>query len=145
MLLAAVALGGCSREAREIGPAPPQIGPQGNADLRITLYQDNVYQVSQGGRYFDWYGCAACHGENAPGVRNLTDDTWRYGSGFAQVYAAIASRHGRLAYAQRVPTEQLWQLAAFTRDLSQHTPEKRRRQTIDQQAEPQAAHWQGPL
>ena len=134
----------CSREARQIGPTPPQTRPVGNNDPRIPAYQDNVYQVSQGGRYFAWYGCSGCHTENAKGVLNLADSDWRHGFGFVNVYDAIASRHGRLAYDRRVPVEQLWQITAYVRDLSSHYPEKRRRLSLDQQAEPVGNSWQGP-
>lgn len=142
---AALCLAGCQREAREIGPSLPQTAPRGSADPRIGYYQDNVYQVSQGGRYFAWYGCAACHRDGAPGVRDLADGRWRYGGGFDQVYASVAHRHGALRYAARVPVEPLWQLTAYTRDLSRHTPEKRRRLSVEQVGEPQGRSWSGPV
>lgn len=141
----ALLLAGCQREARDIGPSLPQTSPRGAADPRIGYYQDNVYQIAQGGRYFSWYGCAACHGEDALGVRDLGDGRWRYGGSFNQVFASIVRRHGSLDYATRVPPEQLWQLAAYVRDLPQHTPEKRRRLSVDQVGEPQGQHWSGPV
>ena len=143
--LIALALCGCSQEARDIGPSVPQTPPRSAEDPRIRYFQGNVYQVSQGGRYFSWYGCAACHGENAPGFRNLSDDRWRSGGGFDRVYGAIAVRHGDLRYGIRVPAEQLWQITAYVRDLPLHTPEKRRRIAIDQSGEAQADSWAGPV
>jgi len=141
---AALLATGCSREAREIGVTPPQRPPVGDEDPRIPAYQDNLYQVSEGGRYFAWYGCSGCHSETPNNVVNLADSQWRYGFGFAQVYGAIAARHGRFAYGKRVPVEQLWQLTAYVRDLSSHFPEKRRRVNADQKAEPVGGTWQGP-
>jgi cytochrome c oxidase cbb3-type subunit III len=141
----ALLLAGCQREARDIGPSLPQTAPRGADDLRIGYYQDNVYQVAQGARYFSWYGCAACHGEGASGVRDLGDGRWRHGGSFDQVFASIAERHGDLSYAARVPPEQLWQLAAYVRDLPQHTPEKRRRLSVDQVGEAQGRTWSGPV
>jgi hypothetical protein len=41
--------------------------------------------------------------------------------------------------AARVPVEQLWQITAYVRDLSSHYPEKRRRLSLDQKAEPQGS------
>lgn len=144
LLLAFACLAACSKEARDIGPSLPQTPPLGNGDPRIAAYQDNVYQVSQGGRYFSWYGCMGCHADDAPGARNLPDGRWRHGGGFAQVFTSIAKGHGGLDYGARIPTEQLWQLTAYVRDLPTHTPEKRRRLAVDQQAEPQGSTWSGP-
>lgn len=141
----ALVLAGCQREARDIGPSLPQTSPNGATDPRIGYYQDNIYQVAQGGRYFSWYGCAACHGEGLSGVRNLSDSLWRHGGRFDQVYASIARRHGGLNYAARVPPEQLWQMAAYVRDLPLHTLQKRRRLTVDQAGEPQGRNWSGPV
>ncbi|SFR75862.1 hypothetical protein [Sphingomonas jatrophae] len=142
-LLVAV-LGGCSSEARQLGPTAPQTRPISNADPRIPAYQANVYQVAQGGRYFGWYGCGGCHAEGATGVLNLGDTQWKHGDGFADLFTAIADRHGRLAYDRRVPVEVLWQLTAFVRDLPAHKAEKRMRTARDQKAEPQGATWSGP-
>lgn len=135
---------GCSNEAREIGPTVPQTAPIGERDPRIAYYQDNFGQVAQGGRYFRYYGCAGCHDDGAPGARDLTDGRWKRGGGFAAVFTSIAHGHGERAYATRIPVEPLWQLTAYVRDLQRHTPEKRRRQALDQQAEPRGAAWWGP-
>ncbi len=141
---ALLALCACSNEARQVGPTPPQTLPAGDNDPRIAQYQANLNQVSQGGRYFAWYGCSRCHTESADKVLNLADSDWRYGFGFAHVYDAITARHGRLDYGRRIPVEQLWQITAYVRDLSSHTPEKRRRVALDQRAEPVGDNWQGP-
>jgi mono/diheme cytochrome c family protein len=144
LIAAAFGTGGCSKEARDIGPAVPQTRPASASDPRISLYQDNFYQVAQGGRYFAWYSCQGCHGEQAEGVRNLTDGRWRNGGNFDQLFASIADRHGGLAYGARMPVEILWQITAFVADQPLHTPEKRHRQAVDQQAEPVGARWSGP-
>lgn len=127
-----------------MGPAMPQTPPVGDADPRVSRYQVNAYQVSQGARYFSWYGCVGCHSAKAQGVLDLADRRSRSGGGFAHVFAAIADRHGRLHYRANIPTEQLWQLTAYVRDLPEHTPEKRRRTAIDQKAEARGAQWSGP-
>jgi mono/diheme cytochrome c family protein len=144
-LLAAIVLCGCTQEARDIGASAPQTPPRSAEDPRVAYYQSNVYQVSQGGRYFSWYGCGACHAEGAPGFRNLSDGRWRSGGGFDRVYRPIAQRHGDLRFGARVPAEQLWQITAYVRDLPLHTPEKRRRLAIDQTSEAQANDWTGPI
>jgi cytochrome c oxidase cbb3-type subunit III len=143
-LLGCVALSGCRQEARTVGPSVPQTPPGSDDDPRIAAFQGNLYQVAQGGRYFNWYGCSGCHTDAAPGVLNLPDSRWRHGSGFAQVYAAVVDRHGALDFRGRIPTEQLWQLTAYVRDLPKHTPEKRRRLEADQKGEPVGPAWSGP-
>ncbi|MGN7161266.1 c-type cytochrome [Sphingomonas sp. SAFR-052] len=143
-LLIAAALSGCSGEARTVAPTVPQTPPRSDGDARIGAYQGNAYQIAQGGRYFGWYGCSACHGEGIDPVRNLADGRWRHGAGFAAVYRAIAMGHGG-RFGRTIPPEQLWQITAYIRDLPTHTPEKRRRSAADQSAEPQGAVWRGPL
>lgn len=144
IVLLAACLCGCNKEARDLGPSLPQTRPAAGNDPRIPAYQGNAYQVAQGGRYFAWYGCSGCHTDSARGTLNLADGAWRGGSGFAQVFGAIADRHGRLRYGARIPVEQLWQLTAYVRDLPRHPPEKRRRLALDQRAEPQGSAWPGP-
>ena len=113
----------------------------------MAAYERNVYQVAQGGRYFTWYGCGECHGGNARGTLNLGDTAWAHGGNLDQVFSYIAHGHrGALApYGDRIPAEQLWQITAYVRNLPQLQPEKRRRQDLDQIAEPQGERWTGPL
>jgi len=143
-LLILTALAACSNEAREVGPSLPQTPPVGNMDPRIAAYRANLYQVSQGGRYFTWYGCSSCHGDGAPGAANLADGRWQHGGGFADVYRAIAAHRPEPSYAGTIPVEQLWQVTAYVRDLPTHYPEKRRRVSLDQKGEPQGSRWSGP-
>jgi cytochrome c oxidase cbb3-type subunit 3 len=144
LIVIAALLSGCSKEARELGPTVPETPPAGDADPRIAFYQDNLYQVSQGQRYFSWYGCSACHNETSTGYAMLADGRWRYGGGFGHVFAAITERHGRFGYGARIPVEQLWQITAYVRDLPMHDPEKRRRVALDERSEPEGATWKGP-
>jgi mono/diheme cytochrome c family protein len=138
-------LGACSKEARTLAPDVPQTPPHGAADPRIATYQDTIYQVAQGGRYFTWAGCGVCHAAGATGARNLGDGRWRHGGGFDQVYASIADRHSGRRYAETIPVEQLWQITAYVRDLSKIPIEKRRRADRDQQGEPQGSTWTASL
>lgn len=137
-----LALTGCAKESRSLGPTPPQTAPRGAADARIRDYEGNAYQVSQGGTYFSSYGCTGCHQTDAPDLRGAKLPT---GGSFDRIYRAIAQGHGGLGYGARVPVEQLWQLTAFVADLPSHTPDKRHRQSVDQAGEPQGAAWPGPL
>ncbi|WP_137787807.1 c-type cytochrome [Sphingomonas sp. 3P27F8] len=143
-VLAAVAA--CSAEKRPAAPSQPQTPPTGPEDPRISAYENNSYQLSQGGRYFAWYGCSACHAQRGGGGRDLADKKWVYGGEFDQVYRTIAG-HGGLTVkpGQSIPPEQLWQLSAYVRSLNQIDPAKRRRQDLDQAGEPQADNWSGPV
>ncbi|HEU4958928.1 MAG TPA: cytochrome c [Sphingomonas sp.] len=140
MVLLAI-LAACSREARTLGPGLPQTPPKGPGDPRIAFYQGNVYQISQGGRYFSWYGCGGCHGETAPGPLKLSDGGWTRGGEFDQVYRSIAGH----AAGPRIPTQQLWQITAYVRDLHAHTPAKLRRQNLDEKGEPTGDSWSGSV
>lgn len=145
--LIAAGQAGCDAEKRSLGPTPPASSPVSRADPRTPRFQDNAYQISTGGRLFAWYGCQGCHGEQAKGPANLADDVWAHGSDIASVYASIAQGRpdGMPAYAKRVPPEQIWQLAAFVRDLHKIPDVKRRRQDLDEAGEPQGASWSGAV
>jgi cytochrome c oxidase cbb3-type subunit 3 len=140
IVMIAQALAGCSSEKRAIGPALPQIRPTGPSDPRIALFETNVYQVSQGSRYFTWYGCGECHQRGVTGAPDLAAGRWIHGGRFNDVYASIAD--GRGAQMHRfgaiIPGEQLWQLTAYVRSLPGTDPAKLRRQTIDMAGEPYA-------
>ena len=146
-VLSALALAGCSAESHSVGADLPQTEPTGAQDPRAARYERNAYQVAQGGRYFTWYGCGACHGSDASGPLNLNDKVWAHGSDLDQVYRYIARGHGgALArYGERIPPEQRWQITAYVRTLPQLKPEKRRRQDVDQVGEAQGDNWTGPV
>ncbi len=146
VVLCAVALpgllAGCGKERRLLDPDQPITAPTSSTDPRLPAFHGNALQVSQGGRYFTWYGCGGCHGGDAQGPRDLADMRWRRGSGVDQVYASIAA-HGKLG--ARIPPEQLWQLAAYVAQLPGLDPAYRRRQDADQRGEAEGATWRGPL
>jgi mono/diheme cytochrome c family protein len=140
-------LSACGQEARVVEAEVAQTAPRGPDDPRAPYYEGNVYQVAQGGRYFTWYGCGACHGRDAAGPADLADGLWRYGGALDQVYAFIAQGqpHGEGPYAPRIAAEQLWQITAYVRSLEQLPPERRRRQDLDLAGEPEGRRWSGPL
>jgi len=142
LITATLPLSACSREARVIDPDQPVTTPVGASDPRQGQFADNLFQVAQGGRYFAWYGCGACHDAQARGALDLADAKSKAGGSIDRLYGAIAA-HGPLG--ARIPTEQLWQLAAYVRQLPELDPALRRRQDLDQAAEPQAHQWSGPL
>ncbi len=139
---ALLVLAACSNEKRVLDADQPVTDPVGAHDPRTAQFQDNAYQVAQGGRYFTWYGCGGCHGNGAQGVNNLADNQWRHGGSADRVYASIAA-HGRLGAG--IPAEQRWQLAAYVHQLPSLDPAYRRRQDNDQLGEPQGSNWSGPI
>ncbi|MEO7691427.1 MAG: cytochrome c [Sphingomonas sp.] len=146
LLLSCTLLAACSAEKRTTGPSQPQTAPNGPSDPRIAQVEASFDKISQGGRYFAWYGCSACHAQGAPGARALDDPSWRHGGGFDQVYSAIVRHPGiSPSYGIRIPTEQIWQITAYVRSLPTLEADRRRRQDFDQKGEPQAGTWSGPV
>lgn len=141
-LILLLLLAACSKEKRVLDADQPVTDPIGPQDPRTRQFQDNAFQVAQGGRYFAWYGCSNCHGDGARGPLDLAAGRWRHGSTPDRVYAAI-SGHGALG--ARIQPEQRWQLAAYVQQLPKLDPAYRRRQDTDQVGEPQASHWTGSI
>ena len=143
---AVCALVACSAEQRPLVTEQPVTPPVAETeDPRVPLYQDNRYQVSQGGRYFVWYGCDRCHGDGVPGAVDLADRLRRNGDRFADVYRYIGHGHAARAYDDAIPVEQLWQITAYVRALPELRAEMRRREAVDLTGEPSGNTWSGPL
>jgi cytochrome c oxidase cbb3-type subunit 3 len=147
VLLLVLWLSACTAEQRSTGPEPPQTPPNGPLDARVAYYENNASQLSQGGRYFSWYGCNTCHVDGVQGPLDLNDGRFRRGGNFDQVYAAIADAHTAMkpSYRDLIPTAQLWQITAFVRSLPSLPAAKRKRQDVDQVGEPQFEQWTGPV
>jgi len=147
VLLSSCALvAACGAEKRTTGPGQPQTAPNGPSDPRIAPIEANFSRLSDGGRYFTWYGCSSCHAQGAAGVRKLDDTGWRHGGGFDQVYQSIAAHPSvSPSYGARIPSEQLWDITAYVRSLPSLEADRRRRQDFDQHGEAQANSWSGPV
>ena len=139
ILIAAYALAGCQREARESRSKPlpesapavsvsqlyPGQPPPPSHDPRGKSYEENAYHISQGGRLFRWYNCNGCHANGGGGMGPpLMDDQWRYGGEMDQIFASIAQGrpNGMPSFGSKVPPDQIWQLAAYVRTLSGQAP-----------------------
>jgi mono/diheme cytochrome c family protein len=147
IFLTAASLAACSAERRPAGPDQPQTPPNGPADPRATAFETNKYQLGQGGRYFTWYGCGACHGRGATGALDLADDRWLRGGTFDRVYQAIADGHPGItpSFGARIPPHQLWQVTAYVRSLKDLPAAQRRRQDLDAAGEAEGSNWAGPI
>lgn len=133
-------LAACSAEKRIVDADQPVTAPARPGDPQAARFEGNAFQISQGGRYFAWYGCGTCHGTGVKGPADLSDPMRR--DRLIAIYAKIQS-HGTVT--ARIPVEQRWQLAAFVRQLPATDREYRRRQDLDQVGEPQGSSWQGPV
>jgi cytochrome c oxidase cbb3-type subunit 3 len=137
--LAALALTACQRESREPRGAPlPETSPKVTVtdlypgqpspptpDPRGKSYEGNAYHVSQGSRLFRWYNCNGCHANGGGGMGPpLMDDQWRYGGSIDQIYSTIAQGrpNGMPSFGAKVPSSQIWELAAYVRSLSGNAP-----------------------
>jgi len=83
-------------------------------------WQTNAYELSQGKRLYGWFNCNGCHadGGGASGPA-LMDGWWRYGPDPVSIYLSIhGGRPGGMpAYADRLTTEQIWQLTGYLQAL----------------------------
>jgi cytochrome c oxidase cbb3-type subunit 3 len=134
-----VALLGCDREERRFtdasAPTPPAyatvsldtLQPGVPApDFDVASRSDrNAYDISEGKRLFSQWNCAGCHSHGGGGMGPpLMDSEWVYGSDPENIVATIVEGrpNGMPSFRNRIPAQQLWQLAAYVRSLSGLTP-----------------------
>jgi cytochrome c oxidase cbb3-type subunit 3 len=89
------------------------------------MYEGNAYHIAQGGRLFRWYNCTGCHAAGGGAIGPaLMDDTWRYGGRIDQIYSTIMQGrpNGMPSFRDKIPPQQVWQLAAYVRALSGNVP-----------------------
>jgi cytochrome c oxidase cbb3-type subunit III len=144
LTLAATSLAACWREDREFvvpdaaDAAPPtnSMSPLvgGRAALQFREQQErrfgaNAFHVSEGKRLYDGFNCTGCHAHGGGDIGPpLMDDQWIYGGEIDQIYLTIAEGRpeGMPAFAGRVTSQQIWQLAAYVRTMSGHGPKPAR-------------------
>lgn len=132
-------LAACQREERRFREAAPGATPSGTVRLsvlqpgepRVTPrhvasgYDENSYALQEGQRLFGWYNCAGCHANGGGGMGPpLIDDKWIYGSAPENIYETIVQGrpNGMPSFGGRIPSYQIWQIAAYVRSLSGLTP-----------------------
>jgi cytochrome c oxidase cbb3-type subunit 3 len=147
VFLAACALLGlaaCERERREFSTPAPTQGPptqtalspfpggQVDAGYRAQqqrTYGDNAFQISQGQTLYRAFNCYGCHAWGGGDIGPpLMDEKWIYGGEIDQIYLSIAQgrANGMPAFAGRIESEQMWQIAAFVRSMSGAAPKAAR-------------------
>lgn len=140
VLFAVLSLTACKREMRDLRSDPPeaaaldQVRPMenriGGAAPRIIYalgqpYEGNAYQLNQGKRLYDWFGCKGCHAQGGGVIGPaLMDGWWRYGSDPVSIYLSLRDGrpNGMPAFGQRMTTDQMWQLTGYIRSLGSYRP-----------------------
>jgi cytochrome c oxidase cbb3-type subunit 3 len=90
-------------------------------DPRAAAYYNNADAVNNGKHLFQLYNCSGCHSNGGGGMGpSLMDDEWIYGSRLEQIHQTLVEGrpNGMPAWGDKVPDDQLWQLAAYVRSLS---------------------------
>jgi cytochrome c oxidase cbb3-type subunit 3 len=144
MLASFLILAACHRENRYLvapehsDAAPAQTSMSsivaGTRSAQFTAqqrreYEGNAYHVSEGKRLFTWFNCTGCHANGGGGSGPaLMDDRWIYGGEIDQIYLTIVQGrpNGMPAFGGKIPSQQVWQLAAYVRSMGGHGPKSAR-------------------
>jgi cytochrome c oxidase cbb3-type subunit 3 len=136
LTLAALVLGACKREARNLRPEPARLaifhdaarqsdlqpgGAQTQPDVE-NPYHDNAVAISEGQRLYDWYNCSGCHFKGGGGIGPpLIKKDWIYGGKPANLFDTIVKGrpNGMPAWGGKIPEYQVWQLVAYVRSMNQ--------------------------
>jgi cytochrome c oxidase cbb3-type subunit 3 len=93
--------------------------------IKGKQYEQNAYQLSQGKRLFSWFNCNGCHANGGGGMGPaLMDDKWIYGGEIDNIVATIRDGrpNGMPSFRDKIPEDQIWQIAAFVRSLGGNVP-----------------------
>jgi cytochrome c oxidase cbb3-type subunit III len=133
--LGALLLLGCNRGAQPALPSD-QSSPQVvidsaldpgvsyslvTTDPRAAAYYNNADAVNSGKHLFQQYNCSGCHSNGGGGMGpDLMDDVWIYGGRLEQIHQTLVEGrpNGMPSWGNKVPDQQLWQLAAYVRSMS---------------------------
>ncbi len=137
--ISAAALAACSEEAqRQKAENPAQDSTQ---DLKVSLvtivpgggqpvdveppqakkFDGDPEQIAAGRQLFQAYNCVGCHFNGGGGMGPaLMDDKWIYGSSMENIASTIIQGrpNGMPTFRNMVAGDQVWQLAAYVRSLS---------------------------
>jgi cytochrome c oxidase cbb3-type subunit 3 len=87
--------------------------------------EENAFNLAQGKQLYTWFNCNGCHAHGGGDIGPaLMDDQWLYGSEIENVYATIVQGrpNGMPSFRNRIPDQQVWQIAAYVRSMSGLTP-----------------------
>lgn len=124
---------GCKREQRQFSSPPSTFksyevsmsdihpGQAGLPQPVKNQSDDRAYDVNEGKRLFTQYNCVGCHFNGGGGIGPpLMDAQWIYGENPENIYATIVEGrpNGMPSFRQKIPDNQVWQLAAYVRSMS---------------------------
>ena len=90
-------------------------------------YAKSPEHIEAGRRLFQAINCSGCHASGGGGMgANLMGKTWIYGGSIENIAATIVEGrpNGMPTFRGLVPMEQVWELAAYVKSLSDHPTEK---------------------
>jgi cytochrome c oxidase cbb3-type subunit III len=138
---AGLLLAACEREERAFRPnnvaneidvkialVPLSPGPGGPVEYTTGKgkeYEGNAYHLSQGKKLYTWFNCVGCHAHGGGGMGPpLMDDKWIYGRSTESIHASIRDGrpNGMPSFRDRVPDDQIWELAGYVRSLGGNAP-----------------------
>lgn len=99
------------------GEAVPTTGAK-----RAAQYENNKDAIEAGRGLYAAYNCSGCHAGGGGGFGPaLSDDQWLYGGSLENIVATLyeGRPRGMPAWRGKIPDEQMWQLAAYVKSLSQ--------------------------
>jgi cytochrome c oxidase cbb3-type subunit 3 len=108
-------------ESGEAGQGEPQVVLTTGAK-RAALYENNKDAIEAGRGLYAAYNCSGCHAGGGGGFGPaLSDDQWLYGGSLENIVATLyeGRPRGMPAWRGKIPDEQMWQLAAYVKSLSQ--------------------------
>jgi cytochrome c oxidase cbb3-type subunit 3 len=125
----------CKREERRFREVPPaadattnvvmsslQPGPSIVSVATEHPYDKNAYAIAQGKRLYVQMNCAGCHGLAGGGTIGppLMDAKWIYGADPSNIFSTIVEGrpNGMPSFRGKLSNDQVWQLAAYVRDLA---------------------------
>ncbi|MBZ9841398.1 c-type cytochrome [Mesorhizobium sp. CA5] len=94
-------------------------------DNKAASFEANAFHLSEGKRLFGWFNCSGCHANGGGGMGPaLMDEKWIYGSSMESIHATIRDGrpNGMPSFRDKIPDDQIWELAAFVRSLSGNAP-----------------------
>ncbi|MBZ9721050.1 c-type cytochrome [Mesorhizobium sp. AD1-1] len=135
-----LALVACQREERDTRPQSAlgsgeqptpvtTLEPGGKrpspTDNKAASFEANAFHMSEGKRLFGWFNCSGCHANGGGGMGPaLMDEKWLYGNSIESIHATIRDGrpNGMPSFGQKIPDDQIWELAAFVRALGGNAP-----------------------
>ena len=132
-----LSMGACHRESRDLRAGPPPAGTSGVVVSELLPAggsvppapprpeESNAWALGEGKRLYSQYNCSGCHANGGGGMGPpLMDEQWTYGEQSDQIYRTILEGrpNGMPAWRNRIPDQQIWQLAAYVRSMSGLVP-----------------------